>query len=138
MNAIRYNGGKPRIAEWLATLSDQDILSLMEVTKWLEISFLKDMAATMAFGASKYDTDNWKKGMPAVECLNSASRHSLALARGEIEDKESKCKHAAHLAVNAMFADYMQTFHEDSYGIKAQKNQAEEPGLNMGDVYVGL
>lgn len=51
--------------------------------------------------------DNWKKGMPASEVLESMLRHTFSLLNGESQDIESKCDHIGHIQCNAMFLAYI-------------------------------
>lgn len=85
---LRYNEGKPK---W--SLVDFD--SLEGIVKVLE------------HGCKKYERDNWKKGMPVSEVLESLLRHVFALMRGEEKDKESGLPHIWHVQTNAMFVDYI-------------------------------
>ena len=50
--------------------------------------------------------DNWKKGLPPEEILESGMRHIVSLMEGEIMDEESKLHHAAHAMCNMMFYMY--------------------------------
>lgn len=86
--ALRYNNGKP---------------------KWSLVDFnsLKPMVAILEFGAKKYSKDNWKKGMPMSEVIESLLRHTFALLNGEMDDQESKLTHIGHIQCNAMFLAYI-------------------------------
>lgn len=95
---LRYNTGKPR---------------------WSLVDFksLTPMVEVLEYGAQKYTTkgedgevsgeENWKKGMPTKEILESLLRHTFALLEGEINDPESAKQHIGHIMCNAMFASYM-------------------------------
>lgn len=83
--AMRFNEGKP------------------------ELGYLLDfphaivgMASVAAFGAEKYERDNWKKGLPANQVINSLLRHLTSLKAGEVEDLESGLLHTSHITWNAM------------------------------------
>ena len=82
--ALRCNGGKPK-------LSMVDLQSLYPCAQVLE------------FGAIKYSRDNWKKGLPLTEILDSLMRHISALQNGELNDPESGLSHIGHIQCNALF-----------------------------------
>ncbi len=84
----RANKGKPRVA-------------------LIVPAFLLEMGAVLTMGAEKYAPDNWKKGMPVREIMDSALRHIYAFLGGEDRDAESGKHHLAHAAVNLMFAFWM-------------------------------
>ena len=87
LKADRHNQGKPKIS----MISSE---FLLELTKVLE------------YGAKKYSRDNWKKGLPYTEVIDSLTRHLLAFKDGEDIDDESKCLHLGHIAANTMFLTY--------------------------------
>lgn len=68
-------------------------------------------ARVWAFGALKYDRDNWKTlwGDSTVEVvMASLLRHAFKILDGENVDKESGCLHAAHIRCNAaMLIEYL-------------------------------
>lgn len=59
---------------------------------------LDEVARVYAFGATKYDDHNWRKGYPWSWSLGALGRHLSAIMRGEDRDPESGCLHAAHIA----------------------------------------
>lgn len=63
---------------------------------------LEEVIKVWEFGAQKYASFNWMKGMPWSKVVASAQRHVIALMRGGIEDSESGCHHGAHYICNAM------------------------------------
>lgn len=83
--AMRFNTGK-------AEFFDAPILALAEVAK------------VAAYGRSKYDQYNWKKGGPASQYHDCRQRHELKYWYGQDKDSESKCSHLAHIAWNALAA----------------------------------
>lgn len=91
----------------------QGKLKLSDIFYWLEPEFLMDMVKVMEFGGKKYAKDNWKKGLPVNDCLDSAIRHLVQVRNGVLKDQEPKEKfglepteHLAHAAINCMFAWY--------------------------------
>lgn len=86
--ALRYNSGK---------------------RKWSLVDFksLEPMVEVLEHGCIKYSPNNWKKGMPASEVLESMLRHTFSLLNGESQDIESKCDHIGHIQCNAMFLAYI-------------------------------
>lgn len=64
---------------------------------------LTQMAKVMAFGAKKYNRDNWRKGIAFTRIIGAALRHTLAYLGGENKDPETGLSHVAHLACCAMF-----------------------------------
>lgn len=94
--ALRYNKGKPKY-------------SLIDLT------CLESCAKVLEYGANKYTTrdekgdilqdgrDNWKKGLPVTEIIDSLLRHLGALRSGELIDPESCISHIGHIQCNALF-----------------------------------
>lgn len=68
-------------------------------------------ARVAAFGAQKYATDNWMKGLPTSQLFGSLMRHSWAWMRGEQFDngpKGSGLLHTDHILWNAVALVYNQ------------------------------
>ncbi len=82
--AERYNAGKPELS-------------------YLDLTCFIPAAQVLAFGAAKYERDNWRKGFPLTKLLDSMLRHIAALQRGELLDPESGLPHIGHIQCNAMF-----------------------------------
>lgn len=61
----------------------------------------------LTFGAKKYSTYNWAKGIKYSRILAAIKRHLLAIDKGEDYDSESGLLHIDHIACNAAF---LQTF----------------------------
>ena len=61
------------------------------------------IAEVLAFGAIKYDWDNWKKGMDHSRILDATLRHVYKYANGENKDDESGLNHLKHAATNLAF-----------------------------------
>jgi hypothetical protein len=82
--ALRYNQGKLEY-------------SMLDLTK------LSECVKVLMFGKQKYARDNWKKGMPTSQIIDSMMRHLSAIQNGEILDPESGLSHLGHLQCNALF-----------------------------------
>lgn len=68
-------------------------------------------ARVAEFGARKYDTDNWMKGLPTSQIFGSLMRHTWAWMRGEQYDngpKGSGLLHTDHILWNAVALVYNQ------------------------------
>ena len=83
--------------------------------KWSLVSFksLEPLVEVLMFGAKKYDTFNWTRGLKYTEVCESLQRHLYSFLQGEDYDKESKLKHVGHILCNAMFLSYMVLFRKD-------------------------
>lgn len=69
----------------------------------LDFSSLEELIKVLQFGASKYEIDNWKKGLPFTQICDSLLRHLIAFLNKEELDSESQLPHTAHILANAMF-----------------------------------
>ena len=85
--ADRFNDGKPKLS-----MIDTEILNLT--------------AQVLEFGEKKYSRDNWKKGRPINDIMDSLLRHAFAITSGEENDPESGLSHLGHIVANAMFIAY--------------------------------
>lgn len=83
--------------------------------KWSLVSWtaLAPMVEVLMFGATKYSSHNWKKGLKYTEISESLQRHLNAFMEGEDNDPESKLSHLGHILCNAMFLSYMHIFRKD-------------------------
>jgi hypothetical protein len=83
--------------------------------KWSLVSMtaLEPMVKVLMFGAEKYSSHNWKKGLKYSEISESLQRHLNAFMEGENNDPESKLSHVGHILCNAMFLSYMSIFRKD-------------------------
>jgi hypothetical protein len=100
--AQRYNEGKP---------------------KWSLVHFksLEPLVKVLMYGENKYSTDNWKKGLPKREILNSMMRHMAALVDGQDVDEESKEHHIGHIMANCMFYSYFYCYFNVADGDKSSE-----------------
>lgn len=101
--ALRYNTGKP---------------------KWslVHMNSLIPLVRVLEFGALKYDTDNWKKGLNNRQILDSMQRHLAAVIDGEEVDNESGISHMGHIMANAMFYQYFKDKREEDDKTRAKAN----------------
>ena len=86
--------------------------------KWSLVDFnaFAPMVRVLEFGAEKYASHNWKKGLPTTEVCESMLRHTYAYLEGEDIDKESGLSHIGHIQCNAMFLSRMAYGeHDDRY-----------------------
>lgn len=83
--------------------------------KWSLVSYkaLEPMVEVLMFGAKKYSSWNWAKGLKYTEVCESLQRHLCAFLQGEDDDPESKLHHVGHILCNAMFLSYMFLFRKD-------------------------
>jgi hypothetical protein len=71
---------------------------------------LEGLGRVLAYGANKYDDDNWRQGMRWRRVADALLRHLLAYLRGEDNDPETGLPHIDHLLCNAMFlSEYFHT-----------------------------
>jgi hypothetical protein len=67
------------------------------------------VAKVLAFGATKYDPNNWRtSGLDWTRVLDAALRHLGQFEKGEDLDLESSLPHLAHAACCIMFLTYYQ------------------------------
>jgi hypothetical protein len=91
---LKYDDNKPRV-ELLSSVA------LLEIAK------------VLTFGAKKYATHNWRKGISWSIVLGAALRHLLAFLGGENKDQESGISHLAHAACCLMFLLEYETTHKE-------------------------
>lgn len=67
---------------------------------------LFEVAKVMTFGATKYGTHNWRKGMDWSRVYAAAQRHMMKWNAGDTYDDETGLNHLAHACVNLLFLLY--------------------------------
>ena len=93
-SGARYNDGKPDFS-------------------LIPLSTLEDEARVWMYGAKKYKSWNWAKGMDWSIPYACAMRHLAAWQRGEEVDEESGLPHLAHAMCNLrMLTLYSKTYKE--------------------------
>jgi len=81
-----------------------------------ETAFLRGVAAVLAFGAKKYASDNWRRGIPWRALVGAIQRHYyLGILAGEWEDSETGLPHWFHIGCCLAFLIEYAT-HRDLYG----------------------
>ena len=74
---------------------------------------IEESCYVLTYGAKKYATHNWIKGMAWSVPLACAVRHSLAILNGEEYDSESGQRHLAHVVCNVfMLIHYAKHYKE--------------------------
>lgn len=72
---------------------------------------LAEVARLYAFGAAKYDRNNWRKGYDWHLSFASLMRHATAWWEGEFDDEESGCDHMASVVFHALSLMYFRQHH---------------------------
>jgi hypothetical protein len=91
----------------------EDHDSLLDVLCWLGPDGWDECAHGFGYGKRKYAEWNWAKGMPWSVPLACATRHLLALIRGEAIDPESGIPHRGLVFCNVvMLYTFGRTYHE--------------------------
>lgn len=67
------------------------------------------MAEAFAYGANKYGTFNYRKGIEITRLTDSLRRHTLAYLMGEDKDPESGLHHTKHMLANVAMIEFMRT-----------------------------
>lgn len=124
---LRYNQGKNR-------------LSLVPT------SAVEGIGEVLTYGANKYTVkddkgnilidgaNNWRKGMPWGEVIDSLKRHLTAFEKGEDHDIESNCMHIDHLLTNAAFLkEFYKIYPEGDNRVHTYLNR-KRIGLDLDDV----
>lgn len=86
--ADRFNTGKPKLSMVHPILAEET-------------------ARVMMYGSKKYARDNWRKGLPINDIIDSLERHIADFKKGLDLDEESGQTQLGHIACNVMFAMYV-------------------------------
>lgn len=77
---------------------------LLRFWKDIHASELRQAAAVLAFGAEKYESWNWTKGLTTSALLDSTLRHiESVLVDYEVLDQESGLSQVGHILCNMIF-----------------------------------
>ena len=68
----------------------------------IDYTLFEEVVKVLESADSQYGRDNWKKGFPMTELIDSTMRHLFAFNSGEALDK-SGFHHMAHAAANMIF-----------------------------------
>ncbi len=79
----------------------------------LDREALEQIAQVLAYGAKKYSTHNWRKGISYSRLTDAALRHLYAFNDGQDLDPESQLPHLAHAGCCIMFLLWMVTHRFD-------------------------
>ncbi|NLZ73775.1 MAG: hypothetical protein GX905_08185 [Bacteroidales bacterium] len=113
--ALRYNSGKTRYG----LIPDYA---------------LNELAKVFTFGAEKYSDDNWRKGLPFSNCLDSLERHIKKFRIGQDIDEESGLHHLAHAMANCAFLMEYTITHPEKDDRKHPYLNIPKIGLDIDDV----
>ena len=83
-NGTKFDNGKPRMG-------------------LLPSGPLREIAAVLSFGASKYNDHNWRGGFKWSRLVDASLRHLTAWNEGQDKDEESGLSHLAHAACCLLF-----------------------------------
>lgn len=64
---------------------------------------IEELSKVLTFGAKKYDSWNWTRGLKTSRLIAAALRHVFSYARGEDTDPETGLHHIAHAMCCCMF-----------------------------------
>ena len=74
---------------------------------------LEEIAKVLTFGAKKYASWNWAKGLAYSRLTGAALRHLLAWKDGQDKDPETGLSHLAHLGCCVLFLLWMEKHRPD-------------------------
>lgn len=73
----------------------------------LDPEWLFGVGKVLTYGAKKYASHNWRKGLEVSRCLGAALRHLFAYLAGEDLDLETGLSHLYHASCELMFASWL-------------------------------
>lgn len=91
--------------------------------------FLEDLGRLYAFGAKKYDRNNWKRGYKWSLTVDALFRHLFAVLKGEWVDKETGLPHIVAVGWHciALYTFYNDQLGTDDVGIDRRGVESSEP-----------
>lgn len=108
-SGARYNAGKPP----------------MEL---IPLRALYPAADVFGYGAQKYASWNWAKGMAWSIPLACMQRHLAAIQAGEMNDPESGLPHIGHVLCNALMLSHYMEHCPDMNDLPAELTEAFHRG----------
>jgi len=72
----------------------------------IDPAFITGIGDVLTYGANKYASNNWMRGMSWTTVIGAVFRHCLAWFMGEDRDRESGLPHLHHAACSLMFLGY--------------------------------
>lgn len=96
----------------------------------LSATWLMGVGRVLTFGAKKYASHNWRKGLHQSRLLGAALRHIVAYLGGQDRDEETDLSHLYHASCCLMFASELLETHpelDDRY--RPAKTQDGTPQL---------
>lgn len=66
-----------------------------------------ELGKVLSYGAEKYDSNNWMKGIEHSRLFAACLRHMYAYKLGQETDPESGLSHLSHAMCNIMFLIWM-------------------------------
>lgn len=91
---------------------------------------IEGMAMAFAYGAKKYGSFNYRKGIAFTRILDSLGRHSLAFSKGIEIDEESGLPHTWLILANAAMLEYMRV-HKSEFDDRYQEHHPEQLELKL-------
>ena len=114
--ALRYNENKPQMSY---------------VTDFPNA--LWGLAKVMEAGARKYSRNNWKKGLPIDDYIDSLLRHLTDLKGGLEYDRETHLHQLFHIAVNAMMMAEVHGIKSDLAATNMSDEENDMAAMMVGD-----
>lgn len=84
---------------------------------------IEGLAKVLQFGAHKYASHNWRKGISYTRLIAALLRHTFAIMRGELTDPESGLPHIDHVGCCWMFLSNMMKTRQDLNDIYLYKQE---------------
>jgi hypothetical protein len=91
---VKHDGERPRM----------DLISPIAIVA---------LAKVLTFGAKKYESRNWEKGIAWSRCIAAILRHTFAFLGGQTHDPETGINHMAHVLCNAQFLVEFEVTHPE-------------------------
>ncbi len=99
----------------------------------LDPDWLIGVGKVLTFGARKYDSHNWRKGLEITRCIGAALRHIFAFLAGEDIDADSGLPHLDCASCELMFVSWLIKNRPDLDDRWSSRNPAHSPQLELGE-----